>query len=318
VYGNSVNPATGALMPVNIDRTFPIPDGTTTALTAVKVTQALSENFAVFAGKINTFDGFQQPFLPGRGLDNGFMNLANVVNPVLGRTIPYSTLGAGAMVLVDGQPAAVVMVLDTNNSPTTSGIPPFLDNGVSIVAQTGLPSKFFDLPGHHIFLGSYSSGRYADTDTDVYTLVSRFVQGLPPATRVSGSWSLLYQFDQALWVDPCDSKRSWGLFGNLGLSDGNPNPLRWGATIGLAGSSPIAGRKLDTFGAAYYYTGLSGGFKNIAPVLLPLRDEKGLEVFYNVGVTPWCHITPDLQVIDPARQRVNTAIVLGLRAKIDF
>ena len=69
---------------------------------------------------------------------------------------------------------------------------------------------------------------------------------------------------------------------------------------------------------AYYYLGFSEGLKNIAPPIVPLRDERGLELFYNVGVTPWCHVTTDLQVITPILGRVDTSLVLGLRAKIDF
>ncbi len=96
VYGDSVNLLTGAVVPVNIGRSLPVVDGDVSALTAFKFTQALSEKLVLFAGKINTVDNLQQPFMPGRGLDAGFMNGAFVFNPVLGRTIPYSTFGAGA------------------------------------------------------------------------------------------------------------------------------------------------------------------------------------------------------------------------------
>ena len=57
---------------------------------------------------------------------------------------------------------------------------------------------------------------------------------------------------------------------------------------------------------------------NLAPVLLPLGDEQGVELYYNVAVTPWCHVTPDLQVLNPFRQRVDTSLLVGVRAKIDF
>jgi porin len=321
VYGESVNGLTGALMPVNTGRLVPIPSGDITSITGLKVTQALSEHFAVFAGKINTFDGFQQPFMRGTDIDAGFMNLANIFNPVIARTVPYSTWGAGAAVLVDGKPAASVMVMDTQDSSTTTGFHDFFNNGVTILAFGGLPSNFFGMPGVHVLFGTYSSGSYAETDGDAYSLIQLIIraqQGLPLVPKISGSWSIFYQGQQTLWQDPCDSKRSWGLFGSLGLSDGNPNPIRWSGTVGVGGSSPIPGRKLDTFGISYYYLGLSSSFKNIAPRLLPLQDEQGVELFYNVAVTPWCHITPDLQVIDPARSRVDTSFVLGIRARFDF
>ena len=64
--------------------------------------------------------------------------------------------------------------------------------------------------------------------------------------------------------------------------------------------------------------GVSNSVKQFAPRVLPLRDERGLELFYNVGVTPWFHITPDVQVVIPGRERVDTLMYFGLRAKIDF
>jgi porin len=108
------------------------------------------------------------------------------------------------------------------------------------------------------------------------------------------------------------------VFGNFGISDGEPNPIHWSAVLGIAGSSPIPGRERDTFGLAYYYLGFSDDFKDVARVITPVRDEHGLELFYNVAVTPWCHLTTDLQVITPALEQADTALVLGLRLKIDF
>jgi porin len=51
---------------------------------------------------------------------------------------------------------------------------------------------------------------------------------------------------------------------------------------------------------------------------VPVRDERGVELFYIVGVTPWCHITGDFQMITPTLNFTETSLVLGLRAKIDF
>jgi porin len=100
--------------------------------------------------------------------------------------------------------------------------------------------------------------------------------------------------------------------------DGKPNPIKWSAIAGIGGSSRIRNRKLDTFGIAYYYLGYSDDFKDVAKVITPVRDEQGVEIFYNAAVTPWCHLTTDLQVITPNLERAETSLVLGLRMKIDF
>jgi porin len=321
VYGDSVNLATGAVVPVNIGRAHPAFFGTESALTAVKFTQALSENFVLYGGKINTIDNIQQPFMPGRGLDAGFMNAAFVWNPILGRTMNYSTFGAGAAVLAGGQPVFTLTVYDTNDHSTTSVFDNLFDNGAVIYPTVSLPTTFFGLPGHQCVWGAYSSGRYAIVTPQSLNLIPQVLQGLPPTnltTLVRGSWWITYLFDQAIWADPADKTRSWGVFGNAGISDGKPNPIRWSAIAGVGGSSPLPSRKLDTFGVAYYYLGFDSEFKNLARVIAPVRDERGVELFYNVAVTPWCHVTTDLQVITPLLARAETSLVLGLRAKIDF
>src|SRR6202011_2636998 len=271
------------VVPVNIGRAHPVFSGTETALTAVRFTQALSENFIVYGGKINTIDNVQQPFMPGRGLDAGFMNAAFVWNPILGRTMNYTMMGAGAAILAGGYPVASITVYDTNNDSTTSGFNVLFDNGAIIYPTVSLPTKFFGLPGHQSVWGAYSSGRYAIVSPESLNLIPQILQGPPPTnlttpppnllTLVRGSWWITYLFDQALWVDPTDQTRSWGVFGNFGISDGKPNPIHWSAIVGIGGSSPIRSRKLDTFGIAYSYLGLSDSFRNDVGAILPVRDE---------------------------------------------
>ena len=324
VYGHSdsVNLATGAIVPVNIGRAHPVFSGNETALTSVRFTQALSENFVVYAGKINTIDNVQQPFMPGRGLDAGFMNAAFVWNPILGRTMNYATLGAGAAILANGQPVVTLTVYDTHDASTTSGFNKLGDNGAIIYPTVSLPTSFFGMPGHQSVWGAYSSGRYAIVSPQSLNLIPQVLLGILSPTSITtpvrGSWWVTYLFDQALWVDPTDKSRSWGVFANAGISDGEPNPIKWSAIFGIGGSSPIRTRKLDYFGVAYYYLGFSDSFKNVAQVITPVRNERGVELFYNVGLTPWLHVTMDLQIITPLLGHAHTALVPGLRVKIDF
>lgn len=208
-----------------------------------------------------------------------------------------------------------LLVLDATNTPTRDGFDSFFRNGSVIVPAINIPTKFFGRLGHQGISGSFSSRTYAQLDRS--TFINTVVLNQPVNTR-TGSWSLADNFDQALYVDPENAKRSWVLFGNLGLADQNISPFRWFANIGIGGSVPLACRKLDTFGIGYYCLGLNDGFRNIAPRVLPLRDEQAVEVFYNYAVTPWCRLTPDLQVTVPAQKRADTALLFGLRAEIDF
>lgn len=322
-YGETVDSSTGAIMPSNVGMLFPTTNGSATALTGVKITQALSEEFLVFGGKINTLDGLTQTYAGGRGVD-AFMNMGLAFPLVAARTVPYSSLGGGFAVLHEMQPVFSFMVLDTKNSPTTSGFEDFFHNGVTMLSQVQVPVTLMGRPGHQGITGTYSTGSYGDLTPTAY-----FDPNVGPVITTgttSGSWCVFYSADQALYVDPCNPKRSWGLFTNIGLADNGPSPIRWSANVGLGGSSPIVSRPLDTFGVGYSYVGYSGPVKDLAPVLLPIRDDRAVELFYNYAVTPWFRLTPDLQILIPAREQtlppgaesINTAVVVGMRAKIDF
>ena len=140
-----------------------------------------------------------------------------------------------------------------------------------------------------------------------------------PISRETESWSFYWNFDQYLVVDPDNPQRGWGLFGRAGIADKQTNPIEWFLSLGVGGSSPIASREADTFGIGWYYSATSDRLTPfIDKVLGGVGDGYGVELFYNVEVTKWFHLTTDMQVIRPARQIVDTALLVGLRAVIDL
>ena len=208
------------------------------------------------------------------------------------------------------------IVYDTNDTPTVTGFDTFFNNGATVYAEFNFSTTFFGRPGHQGYSGTYSSGKYTNLEGSAYLDP---IEGVViVSTPKAGSWCLAYNFDQALYVSPEDPKRMWGVFGNFGVADDNPSPVRWFASAGISGASQIAKRNEDTFGVAYFYLGVSQPLKDLAPVQLPLRDEYGVELYYNIAVTPWCQITPDIQAITPFRDQVDTSLLFGLRAQIDF
>ena len=71
-------------------------------------------------------------------------------------------------------------------------------------------------------------------------------------------------------------------------------------------------------GIAYFYSGLSGEARDLLNPRVLVDDVQGAELYYNAEVTPWFHLTADLQVLDPAITAQDTAFVLGLRGKIEL
>ena len=43
---------------------------------------------------------------------------------------------------------------------------------------------------------------------------------------------------------------------------------------------------------------------------------QGVEIYYNLALTPWLHVTADMQTIDPATAENNTALMGSLRIGI--
>jgi porin len=304
-FGEFINRDTGAILAANAEGLLPTDGGQNTALTNILVTQFLSERLAVFVGKIDAFDGDKNAFAHGRGKDQ-FMNVGFVVNPIGFRTIPYSTYGAG-FVVVDGlEPIFSFTVMDSVDR-ATEGPKDLFGEGVTLAGELRLPTSYFDRPGHQLIGGTWSSRETPELGRLLVPL------GTPVATA-SDSWSLYWNFDQYLFTDPCDESRGWGVFGRAAIADDSSNPLASFLSFGIGGDSLIAGRDGDTFGVGWFHAASSAAIPNIL-----FGDQgNGVELFYNVAVTPWLHITPDIQFIDPAQRGLDTATVFGVRAKVNL
>ncbi|TWT97736.1 Carbohydrate-selective porin, OprB family [Botrimarina colliarenosi] len=309
-YGENVNGDTGAFLPVAVLADLPARDNDDLLITNFLFTQAFSERFAVFFGKLDTLDGDVNDFAHGRGKTQ-FSNVGFVANPIALRTIPYSTLGCGFAVLGEGgEPVFTYTVLNPTDTASTAGFDELFAEGVAMSAELRLPTEFYDMPGHQLFAGTWNNRDYVSLGQD-----PRVVLPNVPINETSGSWSLYWNMDQYLYVDPCDATRGWGFFGRAGIADQDANPLSWFLSFGLGGHNPTKGHEADTFGAGWYVAGSSDEIGPVLETLLgPIGDGHGVELFYNWQATPWLNVTPDLQVVVPARENVDTALVLGLRA----
>jgi porin len=322
-FANSVNGQTGALMPVNTNQIFPMPTGSNFNVPQVSFMQFFSPYAGLVFGKLDTMSGDANEFAHGKG-DTQFMNTALSINPVALLTVPYSTLGAGVIVLPTKDPKAAIinfLVLQTNGKANTAGFDDLHSDQLSFVGEARVRTNFFGLTGHHLIGGGYSNQTFTSLDQSLrFFIENRTIE------QQKGSWMIYYNFDQYLYEPQKGSGQGIGIFGRFGVSDGNPNPMHFFYSIGVGGKGIIPGRPIDRFGIGFYYmdvrnptfTGVLGGTTEF------LRDEYGGEVFYNFAITPWLLLTPDIQVIRPAqketisRESVNTATVLGLRLQMVF
>lgn len=312
-YGESLAGATGAFLPPALASDLPVKDSENVYITNFLFTQALSESFALYAGKLDTLDGDMNAFAHGRGIHQ-FSNAAFVVNPIGLRTVAYSTLGTGFVFLSEGEPIYNFLILNASDTTETDGLSELFADGVVVSQELRIPTNFLGLPGHQLFGGIWSSKDFVSLNQSPLIVLPNV-----PVNRESGSWALTYNFDQYLVTDPLNSDRGWGIFGRAGIADPETNPIQNFFSLGVGGNSPLRDRDADTFGLGWYYSGTSN---DLAPVLSSaiggLGDGQGGEMFYNVAVNKRLYITGDSQVIIPARSNVDTALVCGLRANLVF
>ena len=113
----------------------------------------------------------------------------------------------------------------------------------------------------------------------------------------------------------------WGFFGQLSFADQGTSPVTTFFDVGLGGNGLMPSRRRDEFGLSYAYTDLSDELKNnlaLLPLGGRLQVEHQVEMFYNLYLTPWLHLTGDLQVLRPNRPAAETAVVPAVRLRVVF
>lgn len=303
-----------ALAPVNTAMLFPVPGEAVTSITTFQFEQELGHGYAATFGKFNFADLWQTLYPDfGSGLD-GFMNVSQIAPLNVIPTLPTVFNGAGLLKVGERGIEGGVMAIDSKETPTVIA-PDLFDNGVTIFGFARKFTDFGGLPGSHLIGATYATGEFTSLDRAGWHI---FPDEGVVAPRKEGSWLAAYVMDQKLWVDPCNEKRSIGLWGMTGFADPEASPYAATMNASIQAFGLNRGRPGDRMGIGYFYQWLSDDFKNLPGRLLPLQNMQGGEAYYNAEITPWFHLTADLQVVQPAEQNNDTAVVLGLRGKLDL
>jgi porin len=311
-FGRNVNGRGGVLIPVNAALNAPGMEGSDAFdLSSAYFRQDFSNDVSLIFGKVNMIELVSvKPFMGGAGIDT-FWNQSFVATPT-GTVPPYLF---GALMSVFKEPATYRLWVYDPNSAVNKTIGDAFDGGVSVRASVDFNVRLGGLRGHQGFTAFYSTQKGADLES----LDDVFLPTPDPGaiTYKDKRWYVAYSFDQYAYQPAESPGEGFGWFGSLGVSDGNPNALRWSMLLGIGGRGLVPGRSRDSWGIGYYHDGLAQDLKDALAPAVTLRDEQGLELFYNFALTPWAEIGADLQVIRPGLAS-STAVVPGLRAVIRF
>jgi porin len=351
-FGSNVFKNAGTVVPVNTAALIPGINDRTTALMNATLTQFLSPQFGLFAGKINMLDSAVTEF---RGdyrtqFENAAFNFPMTLDQV-----PISAFGGGAIVIPQQDILLSALALDPNGTPTSNDLGHAFSGGVEVLASGKLTIKPFGLVGHQSLGLSWNNKRRFSLIQDPTNLallllqnqfprlanpgpvltgiLERFFPALlvpaVPANRQSSSWAVSFSFDQYFWQPDGNPEHGIGLFFGFGASDGNPNPIQYSFIAGIGGKGVVLSRPDDTFGLGVARTQFSSAF---VPLLrqqlnLGLQREDAIEMYYNVSVTQSLNLTAD-QVIGQGIKKalngvgqlanVDTAVVAGARLRVRF
>ncbi|ADJ27785.1 carbohydrate porin [Nitrosococcus watsonii] len=313
--GTSVVRRAGTVSPINNDAVFPNVedrfDEEVGALTELTFTQFLSEKWGFFGGLLNTLDGDANEIAGSARSNTHFLNLAFLMSPVEAASTPTVTLGGGMIFLPQKN---ITGTLSAYNSEEAAGENPFKrDEGTSLSTEWSVQHTLGERPGGQVFGFLYGINRNRlEIAQDPRVFIGSILQNQSIPSTDSDTWAFYYNAHQYLQGD---SSKGWGLFARFGVSDGDPNPVKWHGAGGLGGKGLFPSRQQDRWGAGMYYVGMSD-----ADLLrgLGVGNEIGGEIFYNIAMTPWFHVTLDAQMIDSALPRTDTTWAFGLRTALNF
>jgi porin len=313
VYGNDANTqGDGSIIPVNTALAFLQSDGRSEELSLI-VTQQFDEHTLLTLGKFNMLDAVARtPLIGGGGLDT-FLNLG-LAAPISGVTPGY--LLGGLLSHRNDHASFSLLVYDPRSAQDSDVLNDPFDDGVTLSLSMTVPIQLWGNTSIHGIRGVYSTQDGIDL-RDIPQLI------LPPEAQrelemQSDYWFYSYSFRHFLFQDENDPSRGWGVFGQFGVSDGNPNPVEWSYLIGVGGNSPVPARSDDRFGIGLFRYSLSNDLVEGLRPGIQLEDEQGIEAYYNYAVAPWLKVTGNLQVIDPAFSDNKRSVFFGLRTQVKF
>ena len=310
----------GSVAPQYTGLTVPGPFFTNDFLpTEYFLVQSLRPKFSVILGKINVLNICDQTLF-GHSYKDTFANVNFRKNPMALNFYNTTALAAVGVWTPAKWVAIAGGVLDPNSKANNLAIHAF--DKVNIYAASVFSYKLGGLPGQ-------SWAQFNWTNKPKFDLAKPFgplsPESIPQAVGVlvgspstaglpinfkSESWVTVENFSQYLLVkeEPVtvaqklgsgQTLRGIGVFGRVGYAPEETNPITRDASIALLAHGLSDRRQHDSFGVGFYHNGISRPLKgNIAHLTggtSRVKNEQGVEVFYDFAITPAIKVIPSYQ-----------------------
>jgi len=192
-------------------------------------------------------------------------------------------------------------------SRDTSGTNFFFKDGAFAITEASYrfapAADAVGLPANYKLGIWYHSGTFADQhlDTDGISLADPASSGI--AKEHHGNLGAYFVIDQMFWRTPGSEDRGLGVFARGAMSSADRNLISAFVDTGAAFKGVF--RTDDVLGLAFTYARVGGAarafdrdLRQLEDPTHPLRDfESNVELTYQVTITPWLVVQPDVQVV---------------------
>ena len=314
--------AAGASVPQYTGLAFPGPFFVHEVLpTEYFLLQSLAPKFSMLLGKIDVLTICDQTLF-GNSYKFDFANLNFNKNPMALNFYNTTSLSAVGAWTPSRKLLVAAGVFDPNsqaNNFATKAFDRVNDYGAAIFSY-----NISNLPGQSwaqfnwtnkpkIDLGAPFGQLPPGTNSQALGILlgSNSVQGVPLNYK-SDSWLTIGNVSQYFFVKDHSGTiasklasgqplRGIGVMGRLGYAPEQTNPVTRDASIALFAHGLFDSRKDDSFGAGFYYNGISRPLKldieQLSRSKGAVRNEEGSEIFYDFAITPALRLIPSYQHI---------------------
>ena len=279
--------------------------------------QSVAPKFSVLLGKINVLTVCDHTLF-GNSYKYDFANLNFNKNPMALNFYNTTSWSAVGIWTPSKKLLVAAGLLDPNSQADNFATNAF--DRVNVYGTAILSYKIGGLPGQSwaqfnwtnkpkIDLGAPFGQLPSGTNLQALAILlgSPSVQHLPINYK-STSWITIGNFSQYLFLKDHSGAiaeklgsgqplRGIGVFGRIGYGPEETNPITRDASVALIANGLSDPRPHDSFGLGIYHNGISRPLKDGIARLTGanLKNEEGLEVFYDFAITPAIRVIPSYQ-----------------------
>jgi porin len=327
-WGKDSNADAGALVLPNAGMMMPSPgdyhDTDITGLSATYMFPAFAGRTAVVNGGMLDVIDLVTGFFPNIGYgQEGFWNVNSQVSamPWFGSVQGLSLLGGLATTIHPKYQISEsgLIAAGTENVSTAFDSDSFHDSFEDGTYLAAFQRFFWELDDNMGYFMVYVGGSTKDqASNDPHDFVEVPGQG-PVSTKSHKPWDVALYLYQDIWKDAGNPDRKANIMIGGSFGPDNPQFAQYNFFANIEAFGLMASRPHDRIGLGGFWNGLSDNFKDLADDAgLDLQDTWGFETYYNYELTPWSHLTADLQLVENQNSDDDFAIIPGVRMVVDF